>query len=89
MEMEEAVRRTVDGAETPTTVVVGAIADAHGVGTGEVAPLHDSVDPDALNSLFEPTTRRSRAGTVEFEHHGCRVELSCSDRATVEVAPLE
>lgn len=88
MEIGEAVRRTMDGTGTPTTAVVSAITDVRGVGTGEVTPLHESVDPDALNSLFGPTTRRSRAGTVEFDHDDCRVELSYGDRATVEVTPL-
>ena len=89
MEMGEAVQRTIDGAETPTTAVVTTVADVNGVGTAEVAPLHDSVDPDALNSLFESTTRRSREGTVAFDHDGCRVELSYGDPVTVEVMPLE
>lgn len=89
METGEAVQRTIDGAETPTTAVVTAVANVRGVETTAVAPLHHSVDPDALNSLFEPTSRRSRTGTVEFEHDGCRVELSSGDRVTVRAAPLE
>lgn len=89
METGEAVRRTVDGAETPTTAVVTAVADVRGVETAAVAPLHDSVDPDALNALFEPTAGRSRGGLVVFEHDGCRVELSSGDWATIEVVSLD
>ncbi len=89
METTATVRRTVDGAETPTTAVVAAVADVRGVETTDVAPLHDSVDPDALNGLFESTAQPSREGTVAFDHDGCRIELSHGDLATVEVTPLE
>ncbi|MFC4988246.1 HalOD1 output domain-containing protein [Saliphagus infecundisoli] len=89
MDTGEVVRRRIGGAETPTTAVVTAIADVRGVETADVTPLHDSVDPDALNGLFESTSRRSRAGTVTFDHDGHRIELSFDDRMTVEVAALE
>lgn len=85
METGEVVRRRIEGVDTPTTAVVTAIADVRGVETAAVKPLHDSVDPDALNGLFEPTSLRSREGTAAFDHDGCRVELAYGDRATAEV----
>lgn len=54
--------------------VVDAIAAAEGVGAVELTePLNDSVDPDALNSVFAPRhdgSARTGNGSVEFSSNG-------------------
>lgn len=89
METGNAVSRTVADGETPTSVVVSAVACVSGTTVPEVSPLHDSVDPDALDDLFDPTRRGQRRGRVEFEHDGCEVAISYDDEVMVAVAPRE
>lgn len=39
--------------QTPTEALVGALATAAGVDATELPPLYESIDPDALDQLFE------------------------------------
>lgn len=89
MEIGDAVSRTVADDETPTGVVVTAVACVTGSTVGEVSPLHHSVDPDSLNGLFDPTRRGRRRGRVEFEHDGCEVSVRYDGEVTVAVTPCE
>lgn len=57
--------------ETVSVRVVEEVASAKRVDVAELTPLHDVVDPDALNAL----TERGFAGTVEFRYAGCRVKV--------------
>ena len=69
------VTRAFDSAESPSTVVVQAVVEALDRDAHEVTPLHRSVDPDALDSLFatkhDGTPRTG--GRVGFDHADCRV----------------
>lgn len=52
-------------AETPTSVaVVEAIASVTGREPTEITPLHEYIDPDALDSLFETSERSGRSPSV-------------------------
>lgn len=53
----------------------------------ELPPLYSSVDPDALDALFDPLPcgASERGPTVTFEYAGCRV--SAKARGTVVVEP--
>lgn len=69
--------------ETVTAAVVEKLADAEGVGVYDVAPLVESVDPDALEALFDEGTADDVF--VEFSHEGYRVTIDGGD-VTVEPA---
>jgi hypothetical protein len=48
--------------------IIGALADAAGVGPVELPSLHDYIDLDALNSLFESQRGKTDAAiTVSFQ----------------------
>lgn len=51
--------------------VILQIADADGVDPLALPPLHDAVDPDALDALFEPMPGEPiHSGTVSFTYNG-------------------
>ena len=66
--------------------VVDAVARERGVDAVELPPLYESIDPDALNALFEPTEVRDEVvtGVVHFEYAGCAVEAYADGRVAVE-----
>lgn len=79
----------------PSRAVVEAVAAAEGVDPVDLAPLHDSVEPDALDRLFD---RRGEAGTAAvvvfsvdrwnvFVHGDGRV-LVCDAEQPAETAPV-
>ena len=59
--------------ETITAAVVEKIADAEGARVYDVAPLFESVDPDALETIFADSAGDHVA--VEFSHAGYRVRI--------------
>lgn len=60
--------------ETVTATVVEKIAAAEGDPVYDVAPLFESIDPDALEAMFaDPATADHVA--VEFSHGGYRVRI--------------
>lgn len=71
---------TDGGSDSVMTAILDIVADREGVDVGELPPLYDAVDPDALESLFAPTrTGSPRTGRVEFTYAGYVVAL-VSDR---------
>jgi len=80
------VYHRADGDATLTESVIGALAEVEGVDPLELsAPLHDSIDPDALNQIFAPrydgTPRMG--GTIEFANSGHRVVVTSDGEITV------
>ncbi|WP_222916891.1 HalOD1 output domain-containing protein [Natrinema sp. SYSU A 869] len=78
------------GAQTPVSIrVVEAVAAREGIDPLEVSPpLHDVLDPTALDELFEPTGTSQRPdGTVSFTYHGHRVRVDSDGRVTLEDDP--
>lgn len=56
--------------------VVNEVAQAKGVEPAELRPLHDVIDPDALESLFDETDgARLREGHVSFSYEGFLVHI--------------
>lgn len=49
--------------------VVAAVAEKEGTDSAEMTPIHDAVDPDALDALFEGR----EPGTVSFEYLGYEI----------------
>lgn len=61
----------------PSEAVVNTVFTVTGTDPLDLPPLHDVIDPDALNELFAPTLAGpSRSGgTVTFEFAGYRVTV--------------
>ncbi|WP_425607718.1 HalOD1 output domain-containing protein [Natrononativus amylolyticus] len=66
--------------QTPTTAVVSALTEVRDGDSEDLTPLNDSIDPDALNTLF---TRTSHGARIVFEHEGCRIEVRSDGLVTV------
>lgn len=59
--------------------VVYAVANADGVDPIDLDPLYETIDPEALDALFEGTTE----GTIKFTYEGHDVVVR-GDEATVD-----
>lgn len=59
--------------------VIYAVANANGVDPTDLHPLYDTIDPEALDDLFESGTE----GTIKFTYEGHDVAVH-SDRVTVD-----
>ncbi|MCU4925332.1 hypothetical protein OB905_04930 [Halobacteria archaeon AArc-dxtr1] len=68
---------------TPVFAVVSAVAEASGTDLLELPPLHDFIDPDALNNLF---TGHATVEHVTFQYAGYDVVVRGSDDVQVGVA---
>lgn len=72
--------------ESTTQAVLEAVAGREGTDPTELEPsLHDVVDPDALNALFESTAsgRPRSNGFVEFTYCGYEVTVRADGRVLV------
>lgn len=68
--------------------VVTEVATAADVDPADLPPLHDVVDPDALESLFDGTNGATlEEGYVSFTYEGFLVRIE--DDGTVSVSPVE
>lgn len=81
------MRQTVvaDGEELHTQIVT-TVAEVTRTDPLQLPPLFDAVDPDALESLFAPTTTGTRLGTIEFPYAGRTVTVEFDDGATITVS---
>lgn len=78
--------------DAPPTSVTAAVVEAVAVHRSVdpvtlEPPLHDVIDTDALESLFAPTRRGSRSGTVTFVYDGLEVTVDAD--GTVDVEDVE
>lgn len=69
--------------ESVTQSVVEKIASAEGVGAFDIAPLFESTDPDALETLFDDSESAEHI-TIEFDHYGYHVTI---DGGRVSIDP--
>jgi hypothetical protein len=71
--------------ETLTESVVLAVADAIDADPLGLEPLHDSVDPDALDQLFTATGEEANSvrGRVEFRYADCDVAVHADGHVVV------
>jgi hypothetical protein len=68
--------------------IVQAVADAEGVDQMDLTPLYTAIDPDALETLFEPQLRGASGrvhGEIRFSYHGYEVRVSAAGE--VDLAP--
>ncbi|WP_254533587.1 HalOD1 output domain-containing protein [Natrinema gelatinilyticum] len=67
--------------------IVKRIAELEGVSPTDLGPLH-TVDPEALEQLFQPISRSERAwGQVVFDYCGYRITVHAND--DIEVTPTD
>ncbi|WP_157231345.1 HalOD1 output domain-containing protein [Halostagnicola larsenii] len=69
--------------ESPALGVVNAIAAATDTAPERLQPLYESVDPDALNMLFESVSgldRHPSQLSVSFRHEGCDVVVQSNGK---------
>lgn len=64
--------------------VVYAVANAHGVDPVDLAPLYETIDPEALDDLF----RSGCDGSITFTYEGHEVEVHGDGPATVDGTPV-
>lgn len=71
-----------------STAVVTAVAEAEGCPPTDLAPpLHDAVDPEALDRLFGGDRSRAGAGPrVSFAYYGYEVRVGGPDDVVVRPA---
>lgn len=76
--------------ETAVGAVVRAVTVAEACAPEDLAPVHRTVDADALNALFEHgSTGRSAEFTIEFTYEGYLVQVSRSAvRLKDDTAPV-
>lgn len=77
-----------DGRRQLSHVVIESVAEATDTDPFRLPPLHDAVDPEALNRLFATSGHGglSTDGHVTFRYHGCVVTVHASGQAIVEPA---
>lgn len=81
--------RTARGRNTSVSSrVVQEVADTLGVGPLELDPLYETIDPDALDSLFQTPEPAHYDDRVEFTMEGCKVTVFGTGRVDV-TAPAE
>jgi len=73
--MEEVGRESKAGERaTLSEKVIADVAEREDVSPMDLTPLHEIVDPDALDTLFQPTPNAARMdGDVSFQYCGYRV----------------
>lgn len=84
----DAYRATFDWADPdqPSAALVEVIARARGLDPIEVEPLHDHLDPDALNALFARESLNGRTGSVTITIDGYRVRIEGDGQVVVRPA---
>ena len=77
-----------DSRSPPSHKVIAEIARRTDVAPTELPPLHDVINPDALDTLFQPTPNAGRMdGTISFEYSG--YEITVHADGFVDVTSLD
>ncbi|PSP55182.1 hypothetical protein BRC82_06635 [Halobacteriales archaeon QS_1_67_19] len=84
--MDQHFSEGVDADRAPSQRVVDAVTAATDADPTEMEPLHDVVDPDALDQLF---AKAETAGYVEFPYADCTVTVRPSGEVEVVGTDLE
>ncbi|QLH79092.1 hypothetical protein HZS55_18115 [Halosimplex rubrum] len=73
-----------DDCRTTVLSVLETVAAAERVDPVDLPPLSETLDPEALNRLFEPLAGDRVPATVEFEYCGYEVRVDGSGAVTAE-----
>ncbi|UPV77103.1 hypothetical protein M0R89_22055 (plasmid) [Halorussus limi] len=63
----------LDRDESPSYAVIQAIAAVNGVEPTEMPPLHDSIDPDAFEAIFDPRSPSADISRLDWSQHAGRI----------------
>lgn len=79
------------GSESVSATVVSAVAELTGSDSASLEPLYHTIDPDALNALFESNRfgQDQSPSRVAFSYCGCDVVVSASGAVTVSKSGQE
>jgi hypothetical protein len=72
---------------SPGLRVVEAVADAEGIDPIDLeAPLYESIDPTALDDLFDKSagSTAARSGSLSFRYHGYDITIASSGAVHLE-----
>lgn len=72
-------RRDIAGDATPTIGVVELVSAVSGTSRTDLPPLHDVIDPDALDTVF----REYDVGSVVFPYCGFAVVVSADGQLSL------
>lgn len=78
----ESSTATLPTSDAPSEEIIRSVADAADVDPTELPPLYDTVDPDALDSIFSASALVS--GEMTFEYVDYLVTVSADDHVVVE-----
>ncbi|WP_049925688.1 HalOD1 output domain-containing protein [Halopiger goleimassiliensis] len=78
----------------PSRAVIEAVADAEGVSPAELCPpaydpLHEAIDPDALDALFEDRADGAPRSTGSVSFPYCGYLVTVEEDGSVTLEPLE
>lgn len=65
-----------DESQTIVLSIIEAVAAADRADVGELPPLSDAIDPDALNALFDPSGDRPAPTRISFPYAGHDVTIT-------------
>lgn len=82
---EELVSVDWSRSDSPSTVVVTAVAEVTGTDPVEMPPLYEVVDPDALDSLLarEGHSTNGTMTCVTFTYQGCEIAITTSGDVSI------
>jgi len=70
--------------KTVTEAIVETVAEVKDVGSFDLIPLYDVIDPDALETLCRlKWSQPPQSLSVEFQYEGCNVIVSGDGEVTV------
>ena len=76
-----AVRVPTPDDRPPSFAIIEAVAALTNTEPVDCPPLHDFVDTDALNNLFDDRN----GGRLSFQYHDCEVTVHYNSAVTVEL----
>jgi hypothetical protein len=79
----DAITYVRDADERPSRSVVAAVAAVTGADPRWMSPLAESIDPDALDELFERRPATHENARVTFRFGGCLVTVHGDGRTVV------
>jgi hypothetical protein len=75
------------GEESLTATIVATVAELSGIDPTEVDRLYDRIDPDSLETLFEPAGDAGRTtGRVSFRLEACTITVHATGDVVVTQA---
>lgn len=81
------MERTVKADQVVSYTLVCAVAEFEGCCPTNLPPLHDTLDVDALNSLFSSETDKTSQfeGNIIFEYSGSSVTIGSDRSVTISI----